>query len=540
MARRKIAVRDFVDIYEQWQGGLGKKSISRSLGFSKNTVRKYLDIAEESGIKQDGPKLSRADWIKLVHEKIAPHEIKRAGFSTAEDIRPYHDYIRERLSESTGKTIWSRLESERGLAVSYSSFKRYLREHFRKEMMISRVRVLRIDPAAGEEAQIDFGRLGYWFDPSIGKKRLLHAFVMTLAFCRYMFIWIVPRMDLNNWIEAHIRAAEFFDGVTSRWVIDNLKDGVIKPDLYDPKLNRTYDELARHYDVLIDPCRSGKPRDKARVERPMPYIRDSFFSGRSSLWRSLDEIREAAREWCIQVAGQRTHGTTSQVPIEVFRQIEQKTLKPLPNASFEVSQWYAPTVHQDAHIVAAGALYSVPWEYMGSNVHVRVSAKTVEIYNQNEQLIKTHVPVPKGKRQTDYYDYPPEKAQFYQRHPQWCLAKAQEIGTWTYQVTKGLLKTKAFNYLRQCQGIIRLTEQYGTQRVEAACCRAITFDTLSYRTIKNMLKAGYDKIPAEGEAQLILPLSDGYLHGADKMLDLDTEPPPAAVSPDQGQEVSRG
>ncbi|MCL0049952.1 hypothetical protein M1M87_00895 [Thermodesulfovibrionales bacterium] len=338
MARRKIAVRDFVDIYEQWQGGLGKKSISRSLGFSKNTVRKYLDIAEESGIKQNGPKLSRADWIKLVHEKIAPHEIKRAGFSTAEDIRPYHGYIRERLSESTGKTIWSRLESERGLVVSYSSFKRYLREYFRKEMMISRVRVLRIDPAAGEEAQIDFGRLGY----------------------------------------------------------------------------------------------------------------------------------------------------------------------------------------------------------MGSNVHVRVSAKTVEIYNQNEQLIKTHLPVPKGKRQTDYHDYPPEKAQFYQRHPQWCLAKAQEIGTWTYQVTKGLLKTKAFNYLRQCQGIIRLTEQYGTQRVEAACCRAITFDTLSYRTIKNMLKAGYDTIPAEGEAQLILPLSGGYLHGADKMLDLDTEPPPAAVSPDQEEEVSRG
>ncbi|MCL0068977.1 hypothetical protein M1N42_04495 [Thermodesulfovibrionales bacterium] len=85
-----------------------------------------------------------------------------------------------------------------------------------------------------------------------------------------------------------------------------------------------------------------------------------------------------------------------------------------------------------------------------------------------------------------------------------------------------------------------MTEQYGTQRVKAACCRAITLDTLSYRTIKNMLKAGYDKIPAEGEAQLILPLSDGYLHGADKMLDLDTEPPPAAVSPDQEEEVSRG
>jgi transposase len=540
MARRKIAVRDFVNIYEQWQAGLGKKTISRSLGLSKNTVRKYIDIAEESGIKQDGPKLSRADWIKLVHDKIGPNEIKRDGFSTVEAIRPYHDYIREGLKESTGKTIWSRLASERGLEVSYSSFKRYLREHFREEMMINRVRVLRVEPGAGEEAQIDFGRLGYWFDPSLGKKRLLHAFVMTLAFSRYMFVWIVTRMDLKNWIEAHIKAFEFFDGVAARWVIDNLKDGVIKPDLYDPKLNRTYDELARHYGAIIDPCRGGKPRDKARVERPIPYVRDSFFSGRSSQWGSLDEIREAAIEWGIHVAGQRTHGTTRQVPIEVFRQMEQKTLKPLPATEFEMNSWYTPTVHPDSHVIVGGALYSVPWEYIGCEVNVRVSAKTVEVYNQDEQLIKTHVPVPKGKRQTDYNDYPPEKAQFYQRGPQWCLAKAQEIGSSVYLVVERLLKSKAFNYLRQCQGIIRLAEKYGSKRVEAACYRAIIFDTPSYKTIKNILKGEYDKMPPEGNVQLILPIGDGYLHGADKMLDLYAEPGLERIPQGHGQEVCHG
>jgi len=142
MARRKIAVRDFVDIYEQWQSGQKKRAIARSLGVSRSTVQKYTDLAEGCGITQDGQKLSRADWIKLVHDKITPNEIKRDGFSTVEAIRRHHDYIRERLKESTGKTIWSRLESERGLEVSYSSFKRYLREYFRDEIMINKVRVL--------------------------------------------------------------------------------------------------------------------------------------------------------------------------------------------------------------------------------------------------------------------------------------------------------------------------------------------------------------------------------------------------------------
>ena len=517
MARRRMMVRDFVEIYEQWQAGQRKRAIARSLGVSRNTVQKYIEIAEGSGISQFGPQLSRADWVKLVHEKIGPNEIKRDGFTTVEVIRPYHDLISKNLKESTGKTIWGRLNSERGLEVSYASFKRYLRKYFWQEMMMKRVTVLRVEPKAGEEIQIDFGRLGYWFDPSIGKKRLLYVFAMVMSFSRHMFIWIVNKMDLPNWIEAHIRGFEYFGGVAGRWVIDNLKDGVIKPNIYDPKLNRTYEELARHYGAIIDPCRGGKPKDKPRIERPIPYIRDSFYSGRGDLWKRLNEIREAGIDWCTHDAGQREHGTTRQIPIEVFRQIEQKTLKPLPATTFEMSQWSAPKVHDDTHVVAGGALYSVPWENIGSEVNVRVTAKTVEIYNQEEQLIKTHLPAAKGKRQTDYNDYPPEKVQFYQRNPQWCLAKAQEIGPYVYKVIEGLLKNNAFNYLRQCQGIIRMAEKYGDRRVDAACYRAITFDTPSYRTIKNILKAEYDKVPPEGNFQPPLPIG-GYLHGVDEII----------------------
>ena len=517
MARRRMAVRDFVEIYEQWQGGQRQRAIARSLGISRNTVKKYIAIAEACGIIQSGPKLSRTEWVRLIYEKISPaNVIKGDGLTTKEVITPYHDVIRKQLEETTGKTIWGRLRIERGLEVSYTSFKRYLREHFWQEMLMSRVRIRREEPSAGEEAQIDFGRLGYWFDPSIGKKRLLYAFVMILAHSRHMFIWIVERIDLKNWIDAHIKACEFFDGVAGRWVIDNLKDGVIGPDYYDPLINRTYDELARHYGAIIDPCRGGKPRDKARVEKIIPYIRDSFFSGRGDIWKNLDEIRAAGLDWCIHIAGQRNHGTTGEVPIEVFRQIEQKSLKPLPEVPFEMSQWHRPKVHSDAHIMVGGALYSVPWKYIGSEVDVRVTAKTVEIY-KDEVLLKTHLPVAKGKRQTDYNDYPSEKVQFYQRNPQWCLEQAQEIGSSAYRVVEELLKAKAFNYLRQCQGILRLAEKYGDKRLNAACYRAITFDVPSYRTIKNILQADYDKVPPEKGTQLPLPIG-AYLHGAEDIV----------------------
>jgi transposase len=124
---------------------------------------------------------------------------------------------------------------------------------------------------------------------------------MVLSACRHMFVRPVVSMTLAVWIDAHVAAFEFFGGVPARLVPDNLKTGVPKPDLYDPNLNRAYAELAQHYGCLIDPARAGKPKDKPRVERPMPYVRDSFFAGRD--WDSLAGMQDAALVWCTQVAG---------------------------------------------------------------------------------------------------------------------------------------------------------------------------------------------------------------------------------------------
>src|SRR5215207_3105533 len=146
------------------------------------------------------------------------------------------------------------------------------------------------------------------------------------------------------------------------WCPDNLRTGVDRPDLYDPKLNRAYGELAAHYGCLIDPARASKPKDKPRVERQMPYVRDSFWRGR--VWTSEAEMQTAAIVWCREVAGRRQHRSLEgAAPAVVFAAVEAETLRALLLSRSELARWSTPKVGPDCHIKVAKALYSVPWRW---------------------------------------------------------------------------------------------------------------------------------------------------------------------------------
>jgi len=305
-----------------------------------------------------------------------------------------------------------------------------------------------------------------------------------------MFVRVITRMDQHEWLTCHIIAFDFFGGAPKRITPDNLKTGVIKADLYDPKFNHGYEELAHHYGIIIDPARAGKPRDKARIERVIPYIRDSFWSGRE--FTSLEEINQQAVQWCLKVAGMRDHGTTHQQPLALFHLAEKQELKPLPAAPFEIITWHQAKVALDCHIQVANTLYSVPYQYVGKRVDVKLGSKVVEIYLDYE-LIKTHPRGDRGRRVTDWGDYPPEKAAFFQHTPQWCRHKASQIGSSTRETVESLLEEHALHYLRQCQGILRLGDTYGEERLEQACARANAFGDPCYWTVKTILERVLDK-----------------------------------------------
>lgn len=168
-----------------------------------------------------------------------------------------------------------------------------------------------------------------WVDPRSGKRHRIWAFVTVLPCLRHMFARPVIHLDQYAWTEARVAAFDFFGGVPRRCVPDNLKTGVDKPDLYDPKINKAYAELATHYGALVDLARAAKPKGKPRGERPMPYVRDSFWRGRAFV--SLEHMQAEAVTWSRQVTGQRQCRLLGgAAPASVFKDIEAEELLPLP------------------------------------------------------------------------------------------------------------------------------------------------------------------------------------------------------------------
>jgi transposase len=507
MARRSFQVMDITEILVHWYAGRSQVELADSLGVDRKTIRKYVAPAIEAGFRPGGPGMGEEDWRVLVRSwfpELADPSVRQVTWPS---IGVHRDYIVEMLQAGVHQsTIFQRLRDERGLAASESSFRRYVAGSLPEEVRRGRVTVLDPhDAVPGQVAQIDYGRLGTWTNPRSGKRHRVEAFVMVLAFSRHMFVRPVIVLDQESWTRSHVLAFEFFGGAPARLVPDNLKTGVERPDLYDPRINRSYAELASHYGTLVDPARAIKPKDKPKVERQMPYIRDSFWRGRE--FESLEAMQAAALTWCTQVAGTRRHrGLDGSMPGEVFARAEARALAELPREPFTLAVWSRAKVGPDIHIKVGRALYSVPWRLIGQCVDARSTALTVQIFH-NGDLVKTHART--ERKRTDMGDYPDEKIAFHMRTPAWCRAKAEAIGPACTAVIESLFDINALYRLRSAQGVLRLADKHGAGRLEAACRQAIDAGDPSYRTVKGVLDAGLEHAdvpdgPGDGGAAAFL------------------------------------
>lgn len=504
---------DITEILAHWYAGRSQHDVAGSLGVARKTIRRYVEPAITAGFVPGGPPMTEADWAPLVREWFPHLTDTRLRQVTWPEFDKHREYIAEMLRAGVTKaTIHQRLRDEHGVPGSVASFKRYVAANLAEDAMRDKVTVLRADPDPGFEAQIDYGMLGSWTDPRTGGSHRIWAFVMVLSHSRHMFVHPVISMDQASWTASHVEAFAFFGGAPARLVPDNLKTGVDKPDLYDPKLNRAYAELAAHYGVLVDPARARKPKDKPRVERQMPYIRDSWWKGRE--FTSLAEMQASALHWCRQVAGVRKHrGLDGRAPAEVFDAVEAGTLLPLPASAFTLAQWSRAKVAQDVHVKSQKVLYSVPWKLIGQHVDIRATATVVQIFHHGE-LVKTHVRADKGRR-TDVADYPPEKIAFQTKTPAWCQERAEQAGPATATVIADLLQGPALHRLRSAQAILNLAGKHTDTRLEAACRKAAAAGDPSYRTIRNILAAGLEDIEPErptGDAG-----APAFLHGPDTL-----------------------
>jgi len=461
------------------------KGTARTLNCARGTVRRYVRWARERGYLGGAELPGAGELAKAWGEREKGDAAVRAK------LLPFRDDIEGWLRQDLRLTRIQDLLAERhGWSGSYNTLKR-----FAEPMRETGESFVRIETAPGAEAQVDFGLLGPVWDAAEGRERKGWVFLMTLSNSRHMYAEVVFRQDLPTWIGCHTRAFEWFGGVPKKLVIDNLKAAIVKAVLYDPLPNRTYVEMAEHCGFMISPCRPGEPRHKGKVERGVPYVRNSFYAGRPVT--DLSETNRALKEWVMK-AGQRIHGTTKMRPLEAFDGMEKAFLMDLPERPFEVTEWKEATVHTDCHVSVLGSYYSVPHRLRGQRLLVKLTATMAHIYSSHE-LVAAHVRAGrKGAWRTVLAHYPPEKAVWLESTPAWCMAEAQRTGPGTEALVRRLLEQPSpLDHLRRVQGILGLRRKWGRDRVEAACVRAVQYGVSTYGAVKKILEKGLEGTQAE-------------------------------------------
>lgn len=487
MSDKEYTVIEILDVLRRFKEGDSIRAITRSTGMDRNTVRKYIRLSQKK--KLDEPDAELEDIAYAVFREVRNDDNSDDANNRDGILLPHKDNIIEWLDRDHLTLTKVHIKLLRvGVQTSYSSLYRFAQEYAGFGSNKGTVRMAGTEP--GEVAEVDFGRLGLVFDKALNRMRVLYALVVTLLFSRHQYVYVTHKQDLPALIGGIEEAWEFFGGATRRLVIDNMKAAVVRSDRYAPVFNRTFLEYSQYQGFIIDPAVARHPQGKATVERQIQYVRENFFKGEEFI-DCAHAQREAAK-WCLVTAGMRLHGTTRKRPRIIFEEQEQKLLLPLQENRYDIPRWSTAKVHPDHHIRSGNALYSVPTAYIGKEVALRADSRLMRIYHEGV-VIKTHPVMAEGKRSTDYEDYPQHKTGYAMRSCDYYLGKAREIGTQCGVYMEELLSGDfPWSRLRQAQKLIRLAEQYGTERIEQACSRSLSFSLIDVYRLERIIKQAFD------------------------------------------------
>jgi transposase len=487
MTYRELTMIDVREVLRRWAAGHSQRQIARETGADRDTVARYIAAAAEAGLTPAGAGTLTDDEVHQVAQRVQARTLPERSQEWS-SVAAHKDRIVQWLEPKRPlrlSKIHTLLVRDHGLEASYDTLRRFVRQELGWHKKEPTVRLE--DPPPGQEAQVDFGRMGPMRDAVTGRVRTLWALIITLSFSRYQFVWPTFVQTTEAVCEGLERAWRFFDAMIKTMVPDNMKAIIKDADALNPTLVAAFLDYAQARGIFVDPARVRSPKDKPRVENQVPFVRESWFDGET--FADLDDARQRAEHWCREVAGLRVHGTTRKVPRELFESVEKAAMLPPPTEPFDVPRWIDDAkVHPDHHIQVASALYSVPTLYLHKLVRVRADKTSVRIYFGTE-LIKMHPRQPPGGRSTDASDYPVGKAAYAMRSVDSVLAKAKDkgvhIGTYAERLLGGPLP---WTRMRQAYALLRLCDKYGDGRVEAVCQSALAFDVVDVSRITRMLK----------------------------------------------------
>ena len=491
---RRLKTMNIRELLRLKQMGRTDAEVARLVGCHRQTVAKYRRWAREQGLLEGG-KIPGEEELQVLLKATASTRPPRHEQST---LNAFEREIRELREDGVRMTaIAERLEERHGVPVSYEALRRLVR---RLELRTPKA-YARVEVGPGAEAQVDFGYAGRVVDPETGALRKAWVFVMLLSHSRHMYAELVYDQTVETWLTCHIHAFEFFGGVPASVVLDNLKAAILKHARDDVLVQRSYRELAEHYDFLIDPNPPRQPHLKGKVEKGgVDYVKNTFLAGREP--RRIDVLNAALARWCVEKAGRRRHGTTKKQPVAVFEQVERPALKPLPREPYDLAVWKRAKLHRDCHVTFEQSYYSAPFRLVGQTLLVRGGLRTVRLYatDGDHELVATHERASQpGQRKTCLDHLPPDKAYGVALSRDNCMAQATAIGPETERLVQELLDHRPENRLRTAGRVLALSTTYGTHRLERACARSMTYGEAEYRTVKNILEKGLDLQPWPSE-----------------------------------------
>lgn len=506
MAYHEVTVMEKWDIFRRWHTARQSiRSIAHTLEIDRKTVRRIITHLQDQGLTRDTPLPDRDTVMRMCEDTKST--LGRS--STAQILlEPYLEETKSLITSSVNplspKIAFEVLCTRHGLAdkVSYSSFRRFMRA--RASEFTPLATTCRMETPPGDSVQIDYGFAGLRMLELGDRQSKVYLFIATLACSRHKYVEVVRSQNQQSFVASHVRMFAYFGGVPRRLVIDNLKAGVIKPDLYDPVLNRSYQEMAEHYNTFIDPCRPGSPKDKGKVESDVKTIRAQYNKFCVLHPDATDhELTELINEWLREKYGHRKHGTTQMEPYPVFLNEERPALSPLPEQPFEIACWKQAKVHPDQYVQFNKQAFSVPQAYVLRQVWVRGTEKTIQIYFENH-LIQQHVRKARY-RHTDPLNFPENvRKALDEGIPLYLQEQAGRIGPQFRQCIRTVLEVNAFINMRRAQGLVKTGKTFPAELVEAAAQHVL--EKRIPPTVKSF-KLLLNKF-AQQAAEPTLPLSD--------------------------------
>jgi len=484
MAYREVRMLEVKEVLRLWVGGVPKKRIAVQLGLDVKTVRRYLEAAGAAGLRRGlGPEALDDAMLATVVSTVQPGAGRPHGDGWAE-CATHRAFIEAHLQAGRRLSKIRTLLGRQGVAVSYATLRRFAIAELGFGRATTTIPVADCDP--GEEVQLDTGWMTHLAPDATGRRRRFRAWIFTAVLSRHRFVYPVLQETTATAIEACEAAWAFFQGIFRVLIPDNTRAIVQRADPLEPRLNTTFLEYAQARGFVIDPARVRRARDKARVERAVPSVREDCFGG--EVLPDLQAARGRAHHWCCEEYGLRRHSRTLQRPREHFEQVEHPRLRPAPTAPYDIPLWCDPKVAPDQHAQVARALYSLPTAYVGKTLRARADQATVRFYD-GATCVKVHPRLPPGGRALDRADFPAEKTVYALRDVESLARQAERHGAAAGQFARALLAGELpWTRMRQVYALLGLVRRYGAARVDEACTTALAVDMLSVRRLARLLE----------------------------------------------------